>query len=92
MTQQQRILERLKTGEWLSSVEASRDMYIMRLGARIFDLRALGHNIIERKVFRKSYSEYKLIPPHVPVMPPPFKQPSTKPPVPQNTSNTPLFQ
>jgi hypothetical protein len=40
MTQQERILERLKTGEWLSSVEASRDMYIMRLGARIYDLRS----------------------------------------------------
>jgi hypothetical protein len=73
MTQQDRILERLKTGEWLSSVEASREMYIMRLGARIFDLRKLGHNIVERKVFGKSYSEYKLIPTRAPVMPPAFE-------------------
>ena len=73
MTQQERTLERLQTGDWLSSVEASRDMYIMRLGARIFDLRALGHNIIERRVEGKSYSEYKLLPPQVPVLPPAFE-------------------
>jgi hypothetical protein len=39
MTQKERIFNRLKTGEWHSSVEASRDMYIMRLGARIPQLR-----------------------------------------------------
>ena len=79
MTQKERIFNRLKTGEWLSSVEASRDMYIMRLGARIFDLRAEGHNIIERKVAGKSWSEYKLIPAQAPVMPPAFKQVEPKP-------------
>jgi Helix-turn-helix domain len=79
MTQQNRILERLKTGEWLSSVEASREMFIMRLGARIFDLRKLGHNIIERRVEGKSYSEYKLIPAQAPVMPPAFEPKSPQP-------------
>jgi hypothetical protein len=39
MTQKERIFNRLKTGEWHSSVEASGDMYIMRLGARIPQLR-----------------------------------------------------
>ena len=34
-------------------------------GARVFDLRAEGHNIIERKVAGKSYSEYKLIRPEL---------------------------
>ena len=53
MTQKERIFNRLKIGEWLSSVEASRDMYIMRLGARIWDLWHDGHNIIERKVREK---------------------------------------
>jgi hypothetical protein len=48
-------------------------MYIMRLGARIFDLRAEGHNIIEREVAGKSYSEYRLIPALAPVMPPAFE-------------------
>jgi len=62
-TQKQRILERLKTGEWLSTVEATREMFILRLGARIYDLRAEGHNIIEPKVDGKSYSEYRLIAP-----------------------------
>jgi helix-turn-helix protein len=84
MTQLERIIERLKTGEWLSSVEASRDMYIMRLGARIFDARTMGHHIIERRVEGKSYSEYKLIPPQVPVLPPAF----SKPPEPQKESKT----
>jgi Helix-turn-helix domain len=74
MTQKERIFNRLKTGEWLSSVEASRNMYIMRLGARIFDLCAEGHNIIERKVAGKSYSEYKLLPPQAPMMPPAFPE------------------
>jgi hypothetical protein len=73
MTQKHRILERLKTGEWFSSVEAIREMYITRLGARIWDLRAEGHNIIERKVAGKSYSEYRLIPAQAPVMPPAFE-------------------
>jgi hypothetical protein len=74
MTQKSRILERLKSGEWLSSVEASRDMYIMRLGARIWDLRADGYTIMERRVAGKSFSEYKLIPAVAPVLPPPFKE------------------
>jgi hypothetical protein len=50
MTQRERILERPQTGEWLSAVQASRDMYIMRLGARIWDLRAEGHEIEEGRV------------------------------------------
>jgi hypothetical protein len=73
MTQKERIFNRLKIGEWLSSVEASRDMYIMRLGARIWDLWHDGHNIIERKVAGKSWSEYRLIPTQAPTMPPAFK-------------------
>ncbi|HEV3219565.1 MAG TPA: helix-turn-helix domain-containing protein [Candidatus Acidoferrales bacterium] len=72
MTQKHRILARLRTGEWLSVVEATNEMFILRLGARIFDLRAEGHNIIERKVAGRSYSEYRLIPPNVPKLPPAF--------------------
>jgi Helix-turn-helix domain len=63
MTQKERILARLREGTWLPVVEATKEMFILRLGARIFDLRAEGHNIIERKVEGKSYSEYLLIPP-----------------------------
>jgi len=73
MTQKQIILNRLKSGTWFSTVECVREFHILRLGARIFDLRAEGHNIIERKVAGKSYSEYKLLPAQAPVMPPAFK-------------------
>ena len=62
MTQRERILERLNTGEWLSTVQASRDMYILRLGARIWDLKSEGYEIEERKVAGKSWSEYRLRP------------------------------
>lgn len=72
MTQKERILARLREGTWLSVVEATKEMFIFRLGARIFDLRAEGHNIIERKVEGKSYSEYLLIPPRKIELPPAF--------------------
>jgi hypothetical protein len=71
MTQKQIILNRLKSGTWFSTVECVRDFHILRL---VFDLRAEGYNIIERKVAGKSWSEYKLIPAVAPVMPPAFPQ------------------
>ena len=61
-TQKTRVLERLQTGEWLSAVQAVREFYILRLGARIWDLRAEGYQIEERRVEGKSYSEYRLQP------------------------------
>jgi Helix-turn-helix domain len=73
-TQKDRILNRLRTGVWLSSVEASRDMYIMRLGARIWDLRADGYEIEERKVAGKNWSEYRLRPAAPITLPPAFKE------------------
>jgi Helix-turn-helix domain len=72
MTQKQRILERLKTGEWLSSVEAIREMYITRLGARIWDLRKEHYEIEERKVAGKGYSEYRLRPARKIELPPAY--------------------
>jgi len=74
MTQHDRILQRLETGQWLSSVEASRDMYIMRLGARIWDLRAEGYEIEERKVAGKNWSEYRLRPARKIELPPAFEK------------------
>ncbi len=74
MTQRERILKRLQEGTWLSAVEATKEMYILRLGARIWDLRHEGYNILERKVDGKAYSEYLLVPRQpVPVMPPAFE-------------------
>jgi hypothetical protein len=84
MIQKDRILARLKKRTWHSAVEATKEMFILRLGARIFDLRADGHNIIERKVAAKSHSEYKLLPVVVPELPPAFPE--------QKTSSEMLFQ
>jgi len=89
MTQRERILERLQTGEWLSSVEASRDMFIMRLGARIWDLHAEGYQIEERKVAGKKWSEYRLRPAAPITLPPAFKEgpPTTQEPLFTRTTN-----
>lgn len=73
MIQKERILERLKTGEWLSTVQMTLDMHIFGGGQRIYDLRKAGHIIIERKVAGKTFSEYKLIPPQTPILPPAMK-------------------
>ena len=62
MTQKQIILNRLQNGEWLSSVQTVRELYILRLGARIWDLIAEGYEIEERRVEGKSFSEYRLRP------------------------------
>jgi hypothetical protein len=85
MTQKQIILTRLQGGDWFSTVECVRDFHILRLGARIFDLRAEGYEIEERKVEGKSYSEYRLRPARPIVLPPAFPAPEKK----ENTS--PLF-
>jgi Helix-turn-helix domain len=65
MTQKETILKRLQNGEWLSSVQAVRELYIMRLGARIWDLRSEGYEIEERRVEGKSSSEYVLVQPEM---------------------------
>ena len=59
MTQKERVLERLQTGEWFSTVNAV-NMCILRLGAIIFDLNKEGHKIEARRVHGKTYSEYCL--------------------------------
>lgn len=74
MTQRERILARLNSGNWLSAVQASRDMFIMRLGARIYDLKQEGYDIEERKVAGKSWSEYRLRPARKIQLPPAFEQ------------------
>jgi hypothetical protein len=67
------------TVEILREVYGSEHLGIARIGARINDLKKLGHNIVayHDPQNRKPYV-YKLIPPEVPVMPP----------EPQNGSNT----
>ena len=63
MTQRYRILQRLQTGEWLSNVEAMREMYIMRLSERVRELRARGYEILSRRKEGKPYNEYRLTTP-----------------------------
>jgi hypothetical protein len=82
MTQKVLILNRLKSGEWFSTVQCVNEYRILRLSARILDLRREGHNIIERKVEGKSWSEYRLITPVVLELPPAFKSNLTKQPSP----------
>ena len=61
-------------GDWFSTVECVRDFHILRLGARIYDLRAEGYEIEERKVAGKSWSEYRLRPPRPVNLPSPFPE------------------
>ena len=75
MTQKQIILNRLRRGDWFSTVERVREFHILRLGARIYDLRAEGYEIEERKVEGKSWSEYRLRPARPVNLPPPFPPP-----------------
>jgi hypothetical protein len=73
VTQKQTILDRLRQGTWFSTVECVRDFHILRLGARIWDLRYDGYEIEERRVEGKSFSEYRLRPPRPIELPPAFK-------------------
>ena len=95
MTQNERVLEKLKDGQWLPMPQALHwSPPFTRLGARIHDLRKkYGHHIIERRVPGKTWSEYKLIPPQVPALPPAFEKPIETAPEPEKRSNTQaLFQ
>jgi len=44
-SQQQRLLDHLKNGHRVTPIDALNEFGIFRLGARIFDLKARGHNI-----------------------------------------------
>ena len=58
MTQTEAILEHLKAGNTLTPLDCLKMGWGMRLGARIFELRRQGYNIVD--VGRENYSEYKL--------------------------------
>jgi len=85
MTQAERLLQLLKdhrphnTLEILRKVYGSEHLGLARIGARVNDLKKLGHHIIgyHDPENRKLYV-YKLIPPEVPVMPPAFEKPVEK--------------
>ena len=60
MTQEKIILEKLKTGEWITSVEAVQS-HILRLGAIIHRLKEKGYTILSERVPDKPYQRYKLV-------------------------------
>ena len=67
MTQCDRVLKYMQDFGTITPVQAMQDLGCMRLGARIWDLRAAGHNITRRMVSSKNrygeattFAEYKL--------------------------------
>ena len=68
MTQHERVLNYLETHETITPMEANKELGIMRLGARIWDLRHDGHDIRRTMVSGKNrygdqvaYAEYRLV-------------------------------
>lgn len=72
-SQKEFILDRLNQGSWFSTVECVRDFHILRLGARIYDLKKAGYDIEERKAEGHPYSEYRLRPARRIELPPAFQ-------------------
>ena len=68
MTQRERLLEYFSKHGTITPMEAINDLGIMRLGARIWDLKHNGHDIRRKMVTGKNrhgetvrYAEYRLI-------------------------------
>ena len=63
LTQNQRILEYLKSGKKLTPKDALKKFGCFRLSSRVFDLRRNGHAIITDYVTRngKTFAEYSLL-------------------------------
>ena len=62
-TQEQRILERLEKGGWVSGNVFLREMYISQFHARIFSLQAKGYKIEASEDTDKfGFKLYKLMP------------------------------
>jgi hypothetical protein len=57
-SQTEAILEHLKAGNTLTPLSCLKNGWGMRLGARIFEIRRQGYNVID--VGTENYSEYKL--------------------------------
>ena len=63
MTQEQQILKALQAGRKITPIDALTEWGCFRLGARCFDLRQKGHNIITTTVKSsngKKYAQYHL--------------------------------
>jgi hypothetical protein len=64
-SQKEQILARLQFGQSITPIQALELYGCFRLGARIYDLRKAGHNIVSTLAHngKKQYSIYKLIKP-----------------------------
>jgi hypothetical protein len=62
-SQEDNVLDYLRTGREIDPMSALRMFGIMRLGARIFDLRARGHVITSRtvRVGKKAWAAYRMV-------------------------------
>lgn len=67
ITQVDRVLAYMRDFGSITQLEAFKDLGVMRLGARIYDLRRRGHTILSRQVSSKNrygqtvfYSQYWL--------------------------------
>lgn len=63
MSQTRQILEHLEAGNAITPIDALSLFGCFRLGARIFQLRELGYNIItkEKVINGKHFAEYSLL-------------------------------
>lgn len=63
-TQNQAILEHLESGKSITPIDALRKFGSMRLGARIYDLKQMGHTIEKRMVSNgeKRFASYRMAP------------------------------
>lgn len=69
-TQEEDILEWLQEGRTLTALDALREFQCMRCGARIYDLKQKGYNIVTEMVsyenykgVKKTIAQYRLIKP-----------------------------
>ena len=63
MTQNAQILAHLKAGKRITPLDALREFGCFRLGARVFELKAEGHNILKEMIETdsgKRVAEYRL--------------------------------
>jgi len=64
MTQAEQILKALKKGRKLTPLDALAEFSCFRLGARIFDLKERGYNIVTKMVESsngKRFAQYRLV-------------------------------
>jgi len=59
-TQQEQILDALKSGEVLNPIKVLNNYGCLRLGARIYDLRKEGWNIYSYRGVNEGWQSYKL--------------------------------